>query len=205
MPEMGYETKSYNDKSSLTDGWHPAYLVAITDEETPEGWQMKAQSPRMWRWHFAVYATPEMIAQHQPEHQSAPSSQKFTPKGRQAASKAYLWTCELLQRQIAPGERVNLDPLMPLPCRVKVSRKDEYANIVDLEKWPEGTQYLTAVLHQELQHFLDQTAPPAGSTSSPAHTPQAAAYVPPQPGMQSWATPRPGPAPGPVAPTKATW
>jgi hypothetical protein len=181
---MSYEPRSYNDKSVLSDGWHPAFLLAITDEPTPEGWKMFAQSPRLWRWHFAVWSTPDAIATQAPEHQSAPSSQKFTPQGRQPASKAYEWTCYLLARQIAPGERVNLDPLLPLPCRVKVVRKDEYANIKDLEAWPEGASYLTTALRASLATLLDaeRQAPQTGSTSSPATTPAAAAYVPPQGG-----------------------
>jgi hypothetical protein len=180
-PEFAYEPKSFNDKSVLTDGWHPAFLLAITDEPTPEGWAMYAQSPRMWRWHFGVWATPEAIATQAPEHQSAPSSQKFTPKGRQPASKAYEWTTYLLGRQIAPGERVNLDPLLPVPCRVKVARKDEYANIKDLEAWPEGAGYLTPALRATLATLLEpgQDAPPKASTSSPATPPAAAAYQPP--------------------------
>jgi hypothetical protein len=187
-PEMSYEPKSYNDKSFLTDGWHPAFLLAITDEATPESWKMREQSPRMWRWNFAVWQTPEAVTQHQPERQSAPSSQKFTPKGRQPASKAYAWTSALLQRQIPPGERVNLDPMMPLPCRVKVMRNGDYANILDLEPWPDGMQYRTPEMCQKLQAFSEQggTPPTQGSTQSPPHTPAAAAYVAQHPGMQAW-------------------
>ena len=176
---MTYEPKVYNDKSALTDGWHPAFLLAITDEPTPESWKMYHASPRMWRWQFAVWAKPDDIAHLPPERQSAPSSQKFTPKGNQPASKAYAWTTALLQRQIPPGESVNLDPLMPLPCRVKVQRNNEYANIIDLEAWTEGTPYVTPDLKARLQQFLDAPPPPTaqGSTQSPVHTPAAAAYA----------------------------
>lgn len=215
MPDMTYQPIAYNDKSALTDGWHPAYLLAITDEPTPESWKMFAQSPRMWRWHFCVWATPDQITQQaQPERQSAPSSQKFTPKGKQPASKAYAWTSALLQRQIPPGECVNLDPLMPLPCRVKVSRNGEYANIIDLEAWPEGTQQLTPEFKHKLVQFYEHPTPAVASTGSPAQTPQAAAYVPPPPpvapGMQSWGTTgtQTSPAvsqPPAAVPAKAAW
>jgi hypothetical protein len=199
MPEMGYEPLSTNDKSVLTEGWHPAYLLAITDEVTPQGWKMAEQSPRMWRWHFAVWEVPTLIDRQAPEHQTAPSSQKFTPKGKQRASKAYAWTVALLQRQVQPGERVNLDPLMPLPCRVKVERNNDYANIVDLEAWPEGTQYLTEAVKQGLHNVLHGTASPSMPSPSPSQqtvTP-APTQVPaqPQPGMQSWGNPAPTPQP----------
>jgi hypothetical protein len=208
MPSMVYEPKVYNDKSTLTDGWHPAYLLAISDEPTPESWKMYAASPRMWRWAFAVWPTPDAITQGPPERQSAPSSQKFTPKGRQPASKAYAWTSALLgNKQILPGESVNLDPLMPLPCRAKIERNGEYANIIDVEPWPDGTAYLTPELRAKLQTLLDQGSPPptAASTQSPATTPAAAAYVPPPPpGMQSWGQPAPASTPA-VSPDRPRW
>src|SRR5262245_31851053 len=130
MPEMGYETRSFNDRSALSNGWHPAYLLAIEDEATPQGWKMFAQSPRMWRWHYAVWEVPGLIGRQAPEHQSAPSSQKFAPRGKNGnpASKAYTWTCALIGHVIMPGERVNLDALMPIPCRVKIERNNDYAN-----------------------------------------------------------------------------
>ena len=99
MPEMTYTPQSANDKSSLTAGWHPAFLMEITDEPTPETWKMYAQSPRMWRWIFLVWEVPTLIPNQRPERQSAPSSQKFNPANTKArASKAYLWTSELLGR-----------------------------------------------------------------------------------------------------------
>jgi hypothetical protein len=186
-----------NDRSALTDGWHPAYLLAITDEPTPETWQMYQQSPRLWRWHFAVWEIPTLIGRQAPEHQSAPSSQKFTPKGRQQASKAYAWTAALLGRQIPPGERVNLDPLMPLACRVKVSRKDDYANIVDLEAYPDGAALLTPEIRAMLAQMsrLDEpdTPPPAQTPAPTPPTPSPA----PQPGMQAWGS---APAQPPASP-----
>jgi hypothetical protein len=185
MPEMGYETRTYNDPSALTDGWHPAFLLAQTDEATPETWVMYAQSPRLWRWHFAVWEDPTRIAGHDPERQSAVSSQKFTPKGRQRASKAYSWAVALLGRQIPPGERVNLDALMPIPCRVKVERKDEYANIVDLEACPELTTYLTPELRLMLQIVLARGSNGEGGPT-PTRQPKPPQPPPSQAGRQSW-------------------
>ena len=182
MPVMEYQPRTINDRSSLTEGWHPAFLLAIEDEATPDTWQMFAQSPRMWRWKFAVWATPEAIAQTPPERQSAPSSQKFTPKGRQPASKAYSWTVALLGRQIPPGEAVNLDPSLPLPCRVKVERSQDYANIKDIEMWSEGTQYLTPTLRTLLQQLIDE----AGPSGVPTQPPQSLPPSPPTPAMTQY-------------------
>jgi hypothetical protein len=182
-PEMGYETKSVNDKSTLSEGWHPAFLLAITDEETPAAWKMAEQSPRMWRWHFAVWETPQTM-QQTPERQSAPTSQKFSPGGKFQPSKAYVWTCELLGRQIQPGERVNLDPSLPLPCRVKVRRNNEYANIIDLEKWPEGQAYLNEGMRASLKSLMEDQAQPEPWAQPPASQPAAKPWAKP-------ATPQP--------------
>src|SRR5262245_12181321 len=154
MPQMSYTPKTYNDITALSAGWHPAYLLEMADEPTPESWKMYDQSPRLWRWRFAVWEVPTLIDRQKPERQSAVSSQKFTPKGRQPASKAYSWTAALLGRQIPPGEVVNLDPLMPIPCRVKVELSNQYANIVDVEPCPDITQYLTPAMRQSLAAFL---------------------------------------------------
>lgn len=183
MPSMSYTPKSINDKSQLTDGWHPAFLLAITDEPTPEGWQMAKTSPRMWRWTFAVWASPDVIDTVAPERQSAPSSQSFTPKGKNPASKAYSWTRELLGRDILPGEVIDLDPFLPLSCRVKVARNGEYANIVDLEAWQ---HMISPGMREALQGVLnrDGTAPPRQeATGVPPGTGQPRAQQPTLPGM----------------------
>ena len=206
MPEMGYDVRSTNDKSNLVDGWCPAFLLQITDEATPETWKMYQNSPRMWRWHVAVWPVLQAIGTQAPERQSAPSSQKFTPKGTQRASKAYTWTCELLGRQVQPGERVNLDPLLPLPCRVKIERNGEYANLVDMEKWPDGQQYLTPEFKAQLAAFLSSPPPPQAPPAAPAPQPVQPAAAPVAPAMASWGKPATGtPQPG-AAPTKpAGW
>jgi len=191
---MRYETKTYNDRSALSAGWKPAFLLAIGDEATPETWKMFEQSPRFWRWKFAVWEVPHLITQQMPERQSAISSQKFTPKGRQPASKAYQWTASLLGHQIAPGETVDLDPLMPIPCRVKIERTNEYANIVDVEPCPEIAQHLTEDMKRQLAGFLEtfsQAPEPEGNRPpAPAQQwqqPQAQAQPAPQ--QQLWGQP----------------
>jgi hypothetical protein len=196
MPSMTYTPRTYNDPSNLTMGWHPAFLLEIADEPTPDTWQMFAKSPRMYRWRFAVWEVPTLIPTQAPERQSAVSSQTFSPKGRQPASKAYTWTVALLGRQIAPGESVNLDPLMPLPVRVKVERKEQYANIIDVEACPELAQYLTPELKQRLAVFLQTFGQaPEGAPPLPAPVPTPA---PPQPGMQTWGSPPPAERPATV-------
>lgn len=104
--------------SQLTQGWHPAYLIHIGEEATPEGWKMQEKSPTMWRWHFVVW---ESLAALQggevPEEQSGLSSAKFSPKSRYVASKAWTWATQILGRVLATGETVDWDPLYPVPCR----------------------------------------------------------------------------------------
>jgi len=202
MPSMTYTPKTYNDPSALSPGWHPAFLLEIADEPTPEGWKMYEKSPRLWRWRFACWEIPTLIDRQAPERQSAVSSQAFTPKGRQPASKAYLWTSALLGRQIPPGETVNLDPLMPIPCRVKVERATDpqYANILDVEASPDLAQYLTDGLRQQLAAFLATF----GQAPDPALAP---ARPVPQPGLQPWGSvaPAPPPATPPASGTAPRW
>src|SRR5882672_3422258 len=64
--------------SNLTDGWHPAYLLHISEEATPGDWEMFKQSPMMYRWHFAAWESPAYL-QQEPEVQSGLTSTKFTP------------------------------------------------------------------------------------------------------------------------------
>jgi hypothetical protein len=195
MPDFEYTPRTTNDKSTLTETWHPAFLVAIQDEPTPESWQMYAKSPRMWRWQFAVFNDAATLLQTAPERQSTVTSQKFSPGGGQAqAAKAYVFTCKLLGRQIQPGERVNLDPLMPLPCEVLVNRRDklgqmiEYANITDLRPWPDGQQYVTDAMKQALA-ALGQDQPPRQQAPpvQPAYQPPSQATRPPA--LAAWGQP----------------
>ena len=208
MPNFTYQPRSINDPSQLSEGWHPAYLLAIADEETPEQWAMRESSPRLWRWLFAVWETPGHIQGTVPELQSAPTSQKFTPGGRYQPSKAYTWTCTLLGRAVQAGESVSLDAALPMACRLKIRRVNgqgqpiEFANIVDLEAWPDGGTLLTQDLRQKLATWLrmKQDTPP-----SPAPTPAPVPPPPPAPAPQGWphAAPTPAPAAAPAAPAGA--
>jgi hypothetical protein len=195
---FGYDPLSTNDRSQLTEGWHPAFLVQVTEEDTPTTWQMYAKSPRRWVFHFAIWEATQHIGRQAPEHQSASTSKTFSPGGKYQPSKAYVWTCELLDRRIPPGERIDPNDFVPLPCRLKILRHDkdgnpmEYANIKDLEKWPDGKQFLTPDLHQNLHVWMQQKlAGPAPTTASPATPPvQTAPQSPPAPLSQpapSWA------------------
>jgi hypothetical protein len=187
MPVFTNTPKSLNDKSALTDGWHPAFLLSIQEEATPDTWKMYAKSPRMYRWRFAVWSSPDRIPLDQPERQSAPSSMAFSPKGKNPASKAYQWTTELLGRQILPGEAVDLDPLLPLPCRVKVERNGEYANIILLEGWKEGAALLTDELRQGLRDLdtAEAQVTPQGGTQTPPSWSSPGAVVAPA-GKVAW-------------------
>lgn len=186
MPAMSYSPKTTNDSSNLTPGWHPAFLLAILDEATPDGWVMKERNPRMYRWKFAVYTTPQHLPTETPERQSAVSSQAFTPKSRNPASKAYLWTTELLGRLVLPGESVDLDPLLPLPCRVKVERREQYANIVDLERWEEGKPLLTDAVRRTLAALDDDALPPVQAAPTPVPAPTQATLPGTPPATSPW-------------------
>lgn len=191
MPMMTYEPKSsYNDKSVLSNGWHPGYLLAIEDQPKPPSWKNYEQAPRIWRWVFAVWEVPGLIGNQAPERQTAASEQKFAPAGKlrdggtRSASKAYTWTQELLGREIQPGECVDLDPLMPLPCRIKMERNGEYVNIKDIERWPEGQALLTEAIKAQLRTLLDRGNEAQPAPQQPAMAP---APTPPQhPGMAAW-------------------
>lgn len=221
MPVFTYEPRTINDKSTLTPGMHPAFLLAIRDEEVPDGWQMKEKSPRMWRWVFAVWATPQDITNGvKPEKQSATSSQTFSPGGKYQPSKAYVWTCKLLGRKIAAGESVDLDPSLPLPCQVMVTRTKqdgtpiEYANLPSLEAWPDGLSYLTPEFRTALVRVLEE-APATQAATPPVAQPQYAqpaqmTQAPPaQPQVQTgWSqTPQPQQPtlPGTPPPRPRTW
>jgi hypothetical protein len=124
---------------------------------------MFKQSPTLYRWYFAVWETPGLIAQQDPEVQNGITSAKFTPKGRFQASKAYTWTCQLLQRQFQGGAGVEWDDHFPLACRIKVGRDagKDYIKIEDVEAWPEGAAAL-ATLREQLQQLradIEASAP----------------------------------------------
>lgn len=196
--------------SNLSDGWHPAYLLHISEEATPGDWEMFKQSPTMYRWHFCAWEHPGLL-QQEPEVQSGLTSTKFTPKGRYQASKAYLWTCQLLGRTIVSGESVDFDPLYPLPCRIKVAKEPgkDFIKIIDVESWPDGQQHLPAmtdtllglrakILQQPPPVIPPVAPPPAAATPTPSQPP-----APVAPGMQTWGSVQ-GQPPAPAKPPAAT-
>lgn len=202
------KTTSSITPSNLTDGWHPAYLLHISIEETPGDWAMFEKSPMMYRWHFAAWETPDHLTQ-EPEVQAGLTSMKFSPKGRYQASKAYTWASQLLGRAIAVGESIDFDTLYPAPCRVKVVKEPgkDFIKVLDVEAWPEGQQHLPAIKEAllSLRATVMAQAPPV----IPPVTPQPQAPAPPpapvQPGMQTWGNVQPQTPASPSAPPKPNW
>jgi hypothetical protein len=198
--------------SALSEGWHPGFLIHISEEPTPPDWQMFKQSPMMWRWHLVLWEVPTLIDKQAPEHQSGLTSAKFSPKGKFQASKAYLWTKQLLGRDTPPGQSVNWDTLYPVPCRVKVERTPgkDFIKILDVEAWPEGQPFTVSMAEPlRLARAEAMATPPPVipplETQNGATPPQApAAPQPPAAGMQSWGTQHGAPAPQPVAPASGT-
>jgi hypothetical protein len=200
--------------SQLSIGWHPGYLGAITEEPTPPEWVMFKQSPTHYKWWLFIWEAPELIGRQDPEVHSGITSVKLTPRGRFQASKAYTWTCQLLQRQLPVGVGVDWDDHVPLACRIKVSREagKDFIKVDDLEAWPEGAQHLPLLQGRLQQLRVEREAAAAvamaqGATMAPdpavsapkAPAPSPAPQSPPPPGMQSWGTPAAPPTtpPGP--------
>lgn len=218
MPEFGYAANSINDLSQLTNGFHPAYLMAIHREDIPEGWvsykpELSPTENFHYRWCFLVWERADDVTSVLPERQSAISSKIFAPKGKKnPASKAYTWTCALLDREIVPGERINLDPLMPIPCVVLVERNEQYANIKGLhhhkQMFPQGMTLLTPEYKAALQEALETerpqpTQPPVVVTQSPPNpAPSYQGPTPTQQPMTTWANKPPQPT---ADPTKKGW
>lgn len=195
--------------SALTEGWHPGFLLHISEEPTPADWQMYAQSPTMWRWHVLLWEVPADIDSQAPEHQSGLTSTKFSPKGRYQASKAYTWATQLLRRQIGSGEAIEWDTLYPVPCRVKVERipGKDFIKIVDVEAWSEGAPFLVTLAEPLRRARAEAVAmEPPVMPPVPAPAPQAPP-TPPAASPAGWGArpavstaPPPAPAPAPPAP-----
>ena len=176
MPTMTNQPTHYSDPSQLTAGVHPAYLVAVTEESIPEGWEMAKAHKHMYRWHFAVLDSAATLGQVQPEYQTAVSSPIFSASGKQV-SKAYAWMSAMLGRAIALNESLDTDALLPLPCQLLISRTDkagqpsEYATIDSkLLGWPEGYALLTDDLKKKLTlWWAMKTA--GGESMAPAPAP----------------------------------
>ena len=186
--------------SALTEGWHPGFLLHISEEATPADWQMAKQSPTMWRWHFVLWEVPTLIDRQAPEHQSGLTSTKFSPKGKFQASKAYTWTKQMLARDIPPGQSVNWDTLYPVPCRVKVERTPgkDFIKMLDVEAWPEGQPFTVSMAEPlRLARAEAVAAPPP--VIPPLDTPAPQAHASPAAATRGHAVlghaaRRPGPA-----------
>lgn len=194
MPMMKAAKAATGEPSNLTEGIHMAFLLAITDEPTPEEWPMFKNSPRMYVWHMAVYQTPHSVGREVPEYLTGLSSQTFSYGGKRS-SKAYDWTVTLLGRSLAVGESVDLDPLMPLPCQVAISKKNargesiDFAKITDLYAWEEGQAVLqNAVFVDTLSRFWDGKKPdeaPSLPGRSATVAPAATVLAQAAPGVQT--------------------
>lgn len=217
MPEFSQEVNFTSDKSSLKPGMHPACLLLVTEEPIPEGWAMRDRGQtHMYRWHFAIWDYETSIAGAVPEHQTAVSSKTFSPGGKNPASKAFVWTSKLLGRRPNQGERVNLDPLMPLPCLLEVDRMKndgapiDYARITDLKSWAEGDQFLTPPVRAKLQALMAEWAASSHAQLAEAQpAPVIRAAIPPvpptanatNPTMVGWGNPAGAVKPPPTAPS----
>lgn len=191
-----FQPKTISDPSNLTHGRHPGFLLAITEEAIPEGWAMGTKDTLMFRWHLAVWEHESHLAQYAPEQQSAISSRAFSPKGKYQASKAWVWACSLIGRELPKGQGVDLDPLLPLACYVDVERVpgNDYCKIVALWGRPEGQAAIPPVVQQLRAQYA--TGLPA---AQPAQANGHAAPPPaPQPPPPQWGTPGPAAPPSSV-------
>jgi hypothetical protein len=196
---MHYNARTFSDPSNLSEGVHPAFLIEVVEEPVPEGWAMREKDLLMWRWNFAVWATPADIQTTKPELQSTVSSRTFSSGGKYQPSKAFVWMKALLNRDIAKGEGVDPNDLVPLPCQLYITKRNkqgeviDFANIKDLTPWPDGAALLPAVREylkawwEERQHGLaaekaKETPPPAAPPqwAQPAQTTQPQASPAPQ-------------------------
>jgi len=189
-----FTPKTVNDPSQLTHGRHPAFLLAIVEEAIPDGWEMGKKDTHMFRWHLAIWEHPDHVMQYAPEEQSAISSRAFSPKSKYQASKAYVWTCALLGREIPRGQGADLDPLLPLACWADIERTpgNDYAKITALWGRPEGQAQIPPVVHQlKAQYATGMPPAPAAAPPPPAPAQAAPAWQMPPP-------PQPGPAAHPA-------
>lgn len=201
MPVMTHTPQFFSEPSALIAGVHPAFLMAITEEATPPTWEMFKKSPRMYRWHWAVAHSVQTLDSFVPELVTAVSSKIFS--GGRQPSKNYTWHCTLLGRVIAVEESVDLDPLMPLPCQLAISRTKggapvEWAIVDTLYGWPEGQALLTEPFRQKLALWwsMKQQATPSEDTAVP----------PPQaPALPPMAAPAPAPAAGTAPAQRQAW
>lgn len=160
-------TSSEGTETKLSNGWHPAYLVKVGSHATPEGWAM--QTPQYFRWYFAVWE--DDVAQKQGvefEKLDGISSTAFNDK-----SKAYRWVGTILNVTPKPGETIDLEPLYPIPCTVRLERVQKqdrvYAKITDVDRgsgWQKELEvrndvrvYLTDLVHKLASGQAPATSP----------------------------------------------
>lgn len=154
--------------SKLTHGWHPGYLLNITEEPKPEAFTL-SDHLTIWRWNCAIWQTTNDVQLSEPEEQSGVSSPIFAPAGvKNPASKSYKWVSALLGRPIAKGENPELPE--PYPCRIKIERVDgkDFVKIVDFEPWPEAPKELPLTVQMLMGNQTKAvTAPPADDDDLP--------------------------------------
>jgi hypothetical protein len=204
MPKQTYTAQFYSEPSILPPGLHPGFLMAITEEATPPEWDMFKSSPRMYRWHFAVGHTAETISTHVPELVTAISSKIFS--GGKQPSKNYTWHCTLIGHEIQIDEEVDLDPMMPVPCQLAISRskagKDvEWAIVDKLYPWLEGAALLTPTFRQKLALWWSMKQAGGETNETPAPAPAVPQMYQPAPAPAAPAAPAPAPAPA----TRQAW
>ena len=103
--------------------------------------------------------------------------------GGKQPSKNYTWHCTLVGHEIQLDEEVDLDPAMPVPCQLIISRTKggkpiEWANVDGLYAWPEGAALLTPELTAKLGLWwkMKQAGEPAPD-QAPAPAPAVPADV----------------------------
>lgn len=222
MPQMNYEpSRRYNDLSELAEGGlYPCFLLEVTEDAVPDDWPMKEKSDVMWRWYFAIFGGLAQVDQAPPELQSVISSTTFSSGGKYRPSKSYLFLKALLNRDIAKGESIDPNTLVPLAAMARVTRKNskaepvEFAIVKELEPWPDGPAAL-ATIKASLAEWWAKRKEGGATAPLPADTP---ATPPAPPATQAQATPPPAasqapqtappaatpPAPAP-APRRAAW
>lgn len=175
MPKQTYTKQFFSEPSDLSPGVHPAFLMAIIEDATPPDWDMFKSSPRMYRWHFATAHSVDSVTTLVPELVTAITSKIFS--GGKQPSKNYTWHCTLVGHEIQLDEEVDLDPVMPVPCQLAISRTKqgksvEWAIVDTLYPWPDGQALLTDALRKKLALWwkMKQAGEPEGDRA-PAPTP----------------------------------
>lgn len=209
MPMMKYTPEYFSEPSELSPGYHPAFLLYVSEEDTPEDWPMYENSERMWRWHFAIAESETTLDAYVPEYHNAISSAKF--KGGKHCTKSYTWLCTILGRDIPKDESIDPNDLVPLPCTLLIGRHDkngkeiEYANIEKVQHWAGGMEKLTPAMKAKLETFWKMKQADGEGTGDAEPGPRA---MPPAPQMSPAPAPAavpPAPAPAPASAGRQAW